>query len=147
MPAFPKPYRPNTFRHPLDASQVQSLNDNDNDIYRHLRYLRAAVDALEAASSSGTFPPTPHNLLGSKHNDTSAKTPPDDNDLIVGSGGLWEALVGGATDDVLSIVAGVVAWRALEDSGHWEPMTNGDPDNPEMLFDGDGDIIMVWVPA
>lgn len=29
---------------------------------------------------------------------------------------------------------------------HWEPVTNGDAVNPEVLFDDDGDIIMAVVP-
>lgn len=28
--------------------------------------------------------------------------------------------------------------------GHWEPVTNGDPDNPEIVF-YDGDVLMYWV--
>ncbi len=28
--------------------------------------------------------------------------------------------------------------------GHWEPVTNGDPDNPELIF-ADGDVVMSWV--
>jgi hypothetical protein len=33
-----------------------------------------------------------------------------------------------------------------EDSGRWEPLTTGDPDNPELIFLG-GDVVMVFVPA
>lgn len=28
----------------------------------------------------------------------------------------------------------------------WEPLTNGDPDAPELMFDGDGDVLMTEVP-
>lgn len=30
--------------------------------------------------------------------------------------------------------------------GYWSPLTNGDPDNPELIF-ADGDAIMGWVPT
>lgn len=29
-------------------------------------------------------------------------------------------------------------------NGHWEPLTNGDTENPEILF-SDGDVLMTWV--
>lgn len=29
-------------------------------------------------------------------------------------------------------------------SGHWEPVTNGDPDSPEIVF-SDGDVAMTFV--
>lgn len=31
-------------------------------------------------------------------------------------------------------------------SGYWSPLTNGDPLNPELIFDGDGDSIAVLLP-
>jgi len=31
--------------------------------------------------------------------------------------------------------------------GYWVPLSNGDPINPEILFNGLGEPIMVWVPA
>jgi hypothetical protein len=144
---FPLPYRPNTFRAPLDESQVQSLNDNDNDIYNHLKWLRARVDELilEIEEVAGA-PPTPHEILSVSHSDTLVDVPVEE-DLIVRRAGLWSRLPVGTEAQVLAVVAGILAYATLEDLGHWEPMTNGDPDNPEMLFDGSGEIIMVWVPA
>lgn len=32
------------------------------------------------------------------------------------------------------------------ESGYWEPLTNGDPATPELIF-LDGDVIMMWVDA
>lgn len=29
--------------------------------------------------------------------------------------------------------------------GYWSPLTNGDPINPELIFDADGNTIDVWV--
>lgn len=29
-------------------------------------------------------------------------------------------------------------------AGHWEPVTNGDTDNPELVF-YNGDVVMYWV--
>lgn len=31
-------------------------------------------------------------------------------------------------------------------SPHYEPVTNGDPINPELIYNGDGDVVMGWVP-
>jgi hypothetical protein len=36
---------------------------------------------------------------------------------------------------------------AIEDAGYWSILTNGDPVTPEVVFDADGDVISVWVPA
>lgn len=30
-------------------------------------------------------------------------------------------------------------------TGHWEPMTNGDPADPQLMFDAGGDVVMGWV--
>jgi hypothetical protein len=30
--------------------------------------------------------------------------------------------------------------------GYWSILANGDPVTPEVVFDGDGDVIAVWVP-
>lgn len=145
MPEFPKPYRPNTFRHPLSPSQVQSVNDTVNDIYRHLKYLRDFADALEAAQDDGTVTPALHDLLGTRHGDTNPHTPVE-GDLIVGNNDpAWEALAVGDEDDVLQVSGGVPTWTPADSVGHWQVVTNGDPDNPEVVFDGDGDITEVWV--
>ena len=38
----------------------------------------------------------------------------------------------------------VVPGASAATTGHWEPVTNGDPDNPELLF-YDGDVVLYWV--
>ena len=30
-------------------------------------------------------------------------------------------------------------------SPHYEPVTNGDPVNPDLIFNSDGDVVMAWV--
>jgi hypothetical protein len=31
--------------------------------------------------------------------------------------------------------------------GYYEPLTDGDPTQPELIFDSRGDVIMVWHPG
>lgn len=54
----------------------------------------------------------------------------------------------GTDGDVLTTVAGVAQWAldAGSSTSIWEPLTNGDPVSPELIFDGYGDVIMVEVP-
>jgi hypothetical protein len=30
--------------------------------------------------------------------------------------------------------------------GHYEPVTNGDPINPDLIYNSGGDVVMAWVP-
>ncbi len=57
----------------------------------------------------------------------------------------WQTFV---TVDTGFVVDGWPVYRLeLRDSaagGHWEPVTNGDPDNPELVF-YEGDIVVYWV--
>lgn len=50
----------------------------------------------------------------------------------------------GAEGQALTVVDGVPTWSGAVTGGHWEPVTNGDPDNPELVF-ADGDVVMSWV--
>ncbi len=57
--------------------------------------------------------------------------------------------------DVTTLTDGdTIRWNATlgawvlgrgDGGGHWEPVTNGDPENPELVFD-DGDVVMYLVP-
>jgi hypothetical protein len=46
-------------------------------------------------------------------------------------------------------------WRVMQTasaavvplSGRWSPLTNGDPLNPELIFNADGDVIDVFLPS
>jgi hypothetical protein len=69
-------------------------------------------------------------------------TPPDDGD----DGG--PPAVGGAAGDEGDVQynsAGILAGKPFRDFGRWEPLTNGNPAAPELVFLG-GDVIMVFVP-
>lgn len=62
--------------------------------------------------------------------------------------GFWHPVAGTpvAGDTVVYQGDGTFAFSSgSEFSGFPEPLTNGDPDNPEIVFDGEGDVIMVWV--
>lgn len=68
--------------------------------------------------------------------------------IIYGAvGGFWTMLVIGNIGDVMTVnAAGTLPeWAALNTIGRWEPLTDGDPINPELLFMG-GDVIMMWIP-
>lgn len=57
---------------------------------------------------------------------------------------------GAGTPQEITAGAGlaIVGTELVPASGgaHYEPLTNGDPVTPEILFDGFGDVIMTWVP-
>jgi hypothetical protein len=37
-----------------------------------------------------------------------------------------------------------IEWADASAGGHWEPVTNGDADSPEIVF-GDGDVVMTFM--
>ena len=55
---------------------------------------------------------------------------------------VFAARVAASTSSSSSITSAEV-----EAVGYWSPLTNGDPVTPELVFDGDGDCIMVWNPT
>lgn len=59
-----------------------------------------------------------------------------------GSGG--GGTPGGSSGDVQYNNAGSFGGRPLPAFGYWSPLTNGDPINPELIFDGAGDAVAVW---
>ncbi len=73
---------------------------------------------------------------------------------VVGRAGLTDGVVGdivaAANNDVLMRVADQVQFMPFDDvligQGEWSPLTNGDPVNPELIFDGDGNSIAVFTP-
>lgn len=50
--------------------------------------------------------------------------------LTLAADGAWVWTIGGGSGGV--------------SGGHWEPLTNGDPENPELVF-YDGDVVMTFV--
>lgn len=54
----------------------------------------------------------------------------------------------GTSGQVLTVSGGVPAWQdnAVSD-GYYEPLTDGDTTQPELIFDSRGDVIMVWHPG
>lgn len=67
--------------------------------------------------------------------------------LMIGGAGDWETLAIGAALARLRVNAGGTApeWVAEIDLGHLEPLVDGDPINPELLFTAEGDVVMGWV--
>lgn len=53
-------------------------------------------------------------------------------------------IAGSAQNQVLAYRSSALVFTAVTALGHWSPLTNGDPGSPELIFDGDGDVIMVW---
>jgi hypothetical protein len=75
-------------------------------------------------------------------------------DRIIDTKANVEALVLGADDegrmayatddDKIGSFDGV-AWSWTPRGVYWEPLTNGDPVTPELIFDASGDVVMVEV--
>lgn len=61
-------------------------------------------------------------------------------DLIKGgSSGVAQRLGVGSEDQVLTVFAGIPAWRTPR---IYSPLTNGNPASPELIFDNNGDVIL-----
>lgn len=83
--------------------------------------------------------------------DTAGSGPPEQ---LTVSGGIEFTGAGGIqtsafTGDVTKAAGGTVLTLAsgvVESKGYWSPLTDGDPDETELIF-ADGDAIMVWVPT
>lgn len=62
--------------------------------------------------------------------------------MIGGSSG--SGTPAGIDEDVQYNNAGVFGGRAFPQFGFWSPVTNGDPINPEIIFNGDGDSVVAF---
>lgn len=122
---------------------------------------------------SGVMTSTAHGLLDTDVHDDVVDNAPTQGDLIYADGTPeWDALAIGGVGGVLYVTGGLPAWLALGNPGdffrvnalgtapewqaagtiaahdlatHYEPLTNGDPASPALIFDGTGDVIMVEV--
>lgn len=62
------------------------------------------------------------------------------------------AQLGSGTASSSTFLRGDLSWAAapaptiaqVRDAGHWSPLTNGNSASPELIFDGNGDVILVW---
>lgn len=52
----------------------------------------------------------------------------------------------GSEGQHLKVVSGIPVWVDDASNEYYEPLTNGDPAMPELIFDGTGNVIMVTVP-
>lgn len=61
----------------------------------------------------------------------------------------WDGDGDAGAEDVFPflIVPPELTAAEVESVGYWSVLTNGDPVTPEIIFDGNGDVIMVWVPT
>jgi len=84
-----------------------------------------------------------HNLLSVTHLDAEIYSPPGLGDMIVATGSQWVHMgIGNPLDTLRVNATGIFPeWQ----SGIWEPLTDGDTVNPELVF-VDGDVIMVFEP-
>lgn len=93
------------------------------------------TDAAWAAPAA----PAAHDILAAAHGDTLAAAV-SQGSLIVGNATpKWAELVIGAADQVLTSDGTDATWAAAQ---AWEPLTNGDPVTPELIFAA-GDCVMV----
>ena len=71
----------------------------------------------------------------------------------ISNDGAWVVVVGGGSSAELTkeaieaVLTGEILSHSHAGSGvvYYEPLVNGDPTSPEIMFDDDGDIIMVEV--
>ena len=76
---------------------------------------------------------------------TNSTATPTDGGIVYGDGTRYQLTTVGTADQVLtSQAAGVPTWQNVTALGYWSPLTNGDPDAPEPIYDADGDMIAVW---
>lgn len=82
---------------------------------------------------------------GTVLSDAIGAPPPGDDD----DDGGGPPPVGGAAGDEGDVQynnGGVLAGRPFRDFGRWEPLTNADPDDPDLLY-ADGDVVMAFRPG
>lgn len=76
---------------------------------------------------------------------TNGSDTPTDGGIAYGDGTQFRFTGQGTEGQVLtSHGASAPDWEDASSLGYWSPLTNGDPDNPEPIYDGDGDMIAVW---
>lgn len=83
--------------------------------------------------------------MGTVLSDAIGAPPPGDDDDDEGG----PPPVGGAAGDDGDVQynnGGVLAGRPFRDFGRWEPLTNADPDDPDLLY-ADGDVVMAFRPG
>lgn len=97
----------------------------------------AGADMVHDHSAAGEGGEVPLTSLGSY----------TQGDLIYGGAADWQDLAIGNIGDVLQVNAAGTEpeWEAPSNVGRWEPLTDGDTVNPELVFMA-GDVIMVWIP-
>ena len=66
-------------------------------------------------------------------------------DLFIRSAGVIARLGIGSEDQVLTVVSGAPAWSTVpvDDGNRWSVLTNGDAATPELMWDSNGDVIML----
>lgn len=97
-----------------------------------------------AAPTGGVYA---HYLLSTVHIDTNPQGVYL-GDMIYGGPTLWETIPIGDAGDILHVDAAGQRpeWEAPTGIGLWEPLTDGDQINPELVFTYLADVIMVWIP-
>lgn len=75
-------------------------------------------------------------------------TDPAQGDLVFRAGDAWVSLAIGSPTDLLRVNAAGTApeYKAANAVGHWEPMADGGPVSPEMIFDA-GDVVLEFITS
>lgn len=137
----------------IDHNLLSNLQGGTTDQYYHMTAAEHAVltdvatQRVLGRNSGGTG--DPEELTISTVLDWISST--RGTVLYRGAAG-WAALAPGTSGQVLQ-TQGAGAdpiWATINaepspDDPHYEPVTNGDPAAPEILFDSNGDVVMAWV--
>lgn len=70
------------------------------------------------------------------------------NQIVLFSGTTGKLIKGATGTGFVFATNGVYSvTNDLSQVGYWSELTNGDPDNPELIFDSFGDTIDMWIPT
>lgn len=119
---------------PWGGRIVESINKNFETIFRRLKELGSLITG-DMIDPDAEIPWSAVDKTGSSLADLETRSA---SDLSSGT------LPDGRFPAVLPAVDGSLLTGIVHPD--WSVLTNGDPDNPEVVFDSDGDVIMVETP-
>lgn len=120
----------------IQGIPVSATDPTDNQVLIYDEDLGAYVPGDQAATSDldgDVTGPQGETVVVAIQGIPVSTTDPTDEQVLAFDEGL-----GAYVPTTVSLVAGPT-------SGYWEPLTNGDPDYPELMFDVDGNVLMTWV--
>lgn len=114
---------------PWSGRIVESINKNFETIFRRLKELGSQITG-DMIDPNAKIPWSAINKTGSSLADLTTRSA---SNLTSGT------LPDGRFPSILPAVDG----SQLTNLPEWDVLTNGDPDNPEVVFDSNGEVIMV----